>query len=645
MENCDSGCCSNSQKNRTESAPSKIRWLAAALLVIIPLEISSFFSIDLSPWLRLPFIIGIIFIFGRSIIISGFKSLLKLDFSDINLLMAIAIVGAVFLQKLEEAAIIVVLFSLGEALEEYGLNRSRRALEKLVSSFPKTAERKADGKKVGVDKIKVGDIIIIRPGDHVGLDGEVAAGESLVDESMITGEPLPKSKIVGDKVYAGSIASGGYLEVRVLKEAKDSTLNKIVQLTNESLKRKAGSQKFIEKFARHYTPAVAVMAMALFAVPVLFFGGSVQFWLVQALTILLISCPCALVISTPVSVFSAIGNAGQRGILVKGGKVIEDLSEITEAGFDKTRTLTAGKPEVTDVVPFNGFTAEEVLSCSAGLGAFSEHPLSQGIVEEAHENKVKAHKFKNFESVQGQGVSGDCLVCTDVKHCLGKIEFMANAEGDAKVRALMTAEKERLERVGKSVVFLGDDKRIKGLIALSDCIKTDSSQAVGALQKLDISCFIITGDNEGAARYVGRALNIAEIYSGRLPDGKAEIIFNKAKHGIKVAMVGDGVNDAPALAGASVGIAMGALGSDIAIESADVALMNDDLKQIPFLIGLSRKTVGKIKFNTYFALGTKSIFLFLAFLGLSNLSLAIFADVGVTLIVVANGLSLYRYDT
>ncbi len=641
MNNSDS-CCSSSQKDKIKH--NKIWWLVIALIFIIPLEILSLFSIELNFWFRLSFFIGIIFIFGRNIFFSGIKSLLKINFSDINLLMTIAIVGAIFLEKYEEAAIIVVLFGLGEALEEYGIKRSRLALESLLKNSPKTAELKLGNKKIAIEEIKVGDIIIARPGDKIGLDGEIIFGDSLVDESMITGEPLPKSKVVGDSVYSGSVNEGGYLEIKVIKEAKNSTINKIVQLTAEAIKKKADSQKFIEKFARYYTPTVTLMALALFIVPVLFFDGSLQFWLVQSLTILLISCPCALVISTPISVFSALGNASQKGILVKGGKVIEDISQITEIGFDKTKTLTLGKPEVTDVIPFNGFTREEVLSCSAGLGEFSEHPLSQSIAEEARNEGIGAHDFKNFKSLQGRGVVGDCLVCTEVKHCLGKIDLLGNHENRDTIEETMLKEKDRLEKEGKTVIFLGNEKKVKGLIALSDKIKKESKEAISKLQELNIGVYMVTGDNRGSAEYVAKALAMSEVYSEKLPEDKSDLVNKKMKQNINVAVVGDGVNDAPSLASASVGIAMGSLGSDIAIESADVALMNDNLILIPYLIRLSRKTVNIIKFNTYFALGTKFIFLILAVLGMSNLSLAIFADVGVTILVVLNSLRLYRYS-
>lgn len=645
MDTCNNCNCSEEQKNEEKPKHGKIWWLIIALVAIVPLELLSLFNIDLGLWFTLPIFIGIILVFGRSIFVSGIKSLFKLNFSNINLLMTIAIAGAMFLQKFEEAAVIVVLFGLGEALEDYGIERSRLALEKLISGSPKTAELKSANEKVAIEEIKIGDIIIIRPGDKIGLDGEVVLGDTLVDESTITGEPLPKSKIVGDKVYAGSINGGGYLEVKVLKEAKDSTLNKIIELTSEATKKKAESQKFIEKFAHYYTPAVTVLAIALFIVPVLFFNGSSQFWLVQSLTVLLISCPCALVISTPISIFSALGNASQKGILIKGGQVIENLSKITEIGFDKTKTLTVGKPEVTDIIPFNGFTKEEVLSCSAGLGGFSEHPISQGIVGEAKVRGVNIHGFKNFKSLQGEGVIGDCLVCTSVKHCLGKIDMLNRHNNSVQIEEIMIKEKNRLEKEGKTVVFLGDEKNIKGLIALSDRIKDVSRETITQLKGMDVNAYMVTGDNKDAAQYVANIIGISEVYSERLPEDKTKIISDKISKGDIIAMVGDGVNDAPSLASANVGIAMGSLGSDIAIESADVALMNDDLKLIPFLIGLSKKTVGKIKFNTYFALGTKSVFLLLAITGLSSLSLAIFADVGVTLIVVLNGLSLYKFKT
>ena len=645
MDDCKNCSCSKEQEESEEKlAGSKTKWLIGALFLVIPLEIMSFFSIDLGLPFKLLFFIGIVLIFGRKILFSGLKSLMRLNFSDINLLMTIAIIGAVFLQKFEEASIIVVLFGLGEALEEYGIKRSRLALENLINNSPKTVELKSGNKKVGIEKIRIGEIIIIRPGEKIGLDGEIIFGDSLIDESTITGEPLPKSKMIGDKVYAGSLNNNGYLEVKVEKEAKDSTLNKIIQMTGEALKKKAESQKFIEKFARYYTPAVTIFAVVLFIVPVFVLNGSMQFWLVQSLTILLIACPCALVISTPVSVFSALGNASQRGALIKGGKIIENLSQINEIGFDKTKTLTEGKPEVTDIIPFNGFTKEQVLSCSAGLGKFSEHPLSQSVVEKAKAQEVKIHQFNNFKSIRGEGVLGDCTVCTDAKHCLGKIGLVESQFNETEISQQMENEKNRLEKEGKTVIFLGGEKTVKGIIALSDKIKNDSKPMIARLKDLNIKIFMVTGDNDGAAKYVSRALGISEIYSEKMPDDKANIIAEKSKQNIKVAMVGDGVNDAPSLAGANVGIAMGSLGSDIAIESADVALMNDDLKLIPFLIGLSRKTVGKIKFNTYFAISTKFIFLALAVVGMSNLSLAIFADVGVTLLVVINSLRLYSFQ-
>lgn len=648
MDNCNACACSCEEESvvgdkKEKTKNNKIWWLIISLFFIVPLEILSLFSIDFSLWIKLPFFIGIIFIFGKKIFLSGFKSLFNFNFADINLLMSIAIIGAIFLQKFEEASIIVILFGLGEALEEYGIRRSRLALENLINSSPKTVELKSSNKKIEIEKVRIGEIIIIRPGDKVGLDGEIVLGDSLVDESMITGEPLPKSKMVGDKIYAGSVNSGGYLEIKVSKEARDSTLNKIIQMTGEAVKKKANSQKFIEEFARYYTPAVTIFAITLFVIPVFVFSGSIQFWLVQSLTILLIACPCALVISTPISVFSALGNAGQKGALIKGGKIIENLSQIKEIGFDKTKTLTVGKPEVTDIIPFNGFTMEEVLSCSAGLGKFSEHPLSQSVVEKAKTQEVTIHQFNNFKSMQGEGVLGDCTVCTDTRHCLGKMGLIESQFDNTEISQQMKSEKNRLEKEGKTVIFLGGEKTIKGLIALSDKIKNDSKSTISKLKNLGINCYMVTGDNDGAAKYVSRALGISEVYSERMPEDKSNIIADKAKQNIRVAMVGDGVNDAPSLAIASVGIAMGSLGSDIAIESADIALMNDDLKLIPFLVELSRKTVSKIKFNTYFALGTKFVFLALATTGLSSLSLAIFADVGVTLLVVLNGLSLYKF--
>ncbi len=554
--------------------------------------------------------------------------------------MTIAVFGAVYLQQFEEAVIIVVLFALGETLEEFGIERSQTALKNLVEKIPKSAQIKRIEGKVPIESIKIWEVIIVKPGDQIPLDGEVIEGNSLVDEAAITGEPLPRSKYIGDIVYAGTINGQGYLEVKVTKEAKDTTLAKIIELTYKSSEKKSVSQKFIEKFARVYTPSIALISLLLIVIPVVFMGKSFHVWFAQALTLLIISCPCALVISTPVAIFSAIGNATGKGVVVKGGRFLEEMGKVKAIAFDKTRTLTRGKPIVSDIVPFNGFTEEDVGACVAGIETFSEHPIAKSIVTKADEIGIEPHRYENFRSVPGKGLRGECTVCFDRHHCVGNIRFVTE-EHDVAEEVLKKVEE--FENQGKTAVVTSDHKRVNGIIALTDEIRKESGTMVEDLLKLHIIPIILTGDNRSSAEFVAEKLNIELVKADLLPEAKVEELSTLIREHKHVAMVGDGVNDAPSLATASVGIAMGAIGSDVAIENADIALMNDNLNLIPYLIRLGKECVKKIRLNTISAILVKFVFLSLAVAGFSNLALAIFADVGVIVIVILNSLRLYSY--
>ncbi|MEW6418704.1 MAG: cation-translocating P-type ATPase [Nitrospirota bacterium] len=564
----------------------------------------------------------------------------KLDFSDINLLMTIAVFGAAYLQQFEEAVIIVVLFSLGETLEEFGMERSQKALKSLVEKTPKSAQVKGKEEKTPVEHIETGEVVIVKPGDHIPLDGIVIEGSSLVDESTITGEPLPVNKYTGDPVYAGTVNAQGYLEIKVTKQAKDTTLAKIIELTYQSAEKKSVSQKFIEKFARFYTPSVVFTSFLLVIIPVLFMGRSFDMWFRQALTLLIISCPCALVISTPVAVFSTVGNATRRGVIVKGGRFLEEMGKIKAIAFDKTRTLTKGEPVVSDIIPLNGFTSEEMLSCVAGIEAFSEHPIARSILSKAEESGVEPHRFSNFHSIPGKGLRGECTVCFDKHHCVGNLKFVTE-EHSAEDQVLKRVEE--FENQGKTAIVTSDNKRVKGIIGVTDEIRKESKTMVESLLKFNITPIILTGDNKSSAEFVAKKLGIKNVKAELLPAEKVDEISKLIQRFQHVAMVGDGVNDAPALATASVGIVMGAIGSDVAIENADVALMNDNLNLVPYLIELGKKCSQKIRFNIAYAVSIKFLFLFLAVVGLSNLALAIFADVGVTVLVILNSLRLYSY--
>ncbi|MBI4744527.1 MAG: cadmium-translocating P-type ATPase [Actinobacteria bacterium] len=619
---------------------NKFRWLIVTLAVVSFIEILSFLSIRFPVWAKLPLFLVIIAIFGRKVFISGIKSLSKLDFSNINLLMSIAIFGAIYLRQLEEAVVIVVLFALGNTLEEFGIKRSKSALKELIDNAPKLAQIKGSEVKVPIEEIKIGEIVVIRPGDQIPLDGKVISGDSLVDESTITGESLPKNKTVGDFVYAGTLNGQGYLEAKVEKETKDTTLSQIIDLTFKAAEKKSLSQKFIEKFARIYTPSVIVVSVLLVLVPVLFLGKPFNLWFVQALTLLIIACPCALVISTPISVFSAIGNASRKGFLIKGGRFIEEMGKIKAIALDKTRTLTVGRPVVSEIIPFGGFSKEEVLACAAGLEVFSEHPIAVSILKKAEEEKLDLHKFTSFQAVPGKGLKGKCAICFDKHHFMGNIKFVAE---EHRIEEQVLEKIEELEKQGKTAIIIGDGEKIKGVIGVTDEIREKSESFIKDLKDLNIAPVILTGDNKSSAMFVAQKLKISAVKSELLPHEKVDELSKLIKRYRYVGMVGDGVNDAPSLAAASVGIVMGAVGSDVAIENADIALMSDNLQMISYLIRLGRKTVKKIKFNVVFAIGVKFLFLILAVAGWSNLALAIFADVGVTILVVLNSLRLYSY--
>lgn len=617
----------------------KFLWLLATLIIVVPFEVLSFFSIDFPLWAELPISLAIILIFGRDVILSGLKSLLKLNFSNINLLMTIAAFGAIYLGHYEEAVIIIVLFALGETLEEHGVKRSQRALKELVENTPKSAQVKGREEKTPIEEIKVGEIVSIKPGDQIPLDGLVINGVSSVDEATITGEPLPSGKVIGDPVYAGTVNNEGYLEIEVTKEAKDTTLSKIIDLTYKSAAKKSSSQRFIDRFAKIYTPMVVFTAFFLVVIPVLFLGKPFEEYFERALMILVISCPCALVISTPVSIFSAIGNATKKGVLIKGGRFIEEIGKINAIAFDKTRTLTKGQPVVSDVIPFRG-TEEEVIACAAGMESYSEHPIARSILTKAEEGELDTHKYEDFQAIPGKGLKGICTVCINGHHCLGNLKFVTE-EHHAEEEVIKAVE--ALEGQGKTAIVISDNEGVKGIIGVIDDIRGESKPVIENLLKSSVTPVILTGDNNSSAQFVASNLGIENVHAELLPGEKAAEVSGLMRNYGHVAMIGDGVNDAPALATASVGIAMGAIGSDVAIENADIALMNDNLAMIPYLIGLGRSCVKKIRFNVLAAVLTKFVFLALAIIGLSNLALAIFADVGVTVLVILNSLRLYGY--
>ncbi|MEY2868034.1 MAG: hypothetical protein RIR01_448 [Bacteroidota bacterium] len=619
----------------------KFVFLLLSVSTVIILEILSLLGIHL-PMPYAPFIFcSFIILIGHEVILKGIQSLFKFNFSSINLLMTIAVIAALYLGEYPEAAVVIVLYVLGERLEDIGLENSKSALDELIKSTPKTAFVKKLNCEIPVDQIEIGTTIQIKAGEIIPLDGKITFGESLIDESAITGEPTAKEKQMGDAVFAGTLNKNGFIEIKTTKLSTDTTFAKIIQLTFEAGAAKSETQKFIQRFSKLYTPIIIGIAILIFTIPVFILGLDFNHWLKQAVTLLVIACPCALVISTPVAIYAAIGNASAKGALVKGGKYIEALSEIQAIAIDKTRTITYGTPVVSDVYPLIGTSREELLSCTAGAEMFSEHPLAHAIITASKTEGFEPHIAKDFKSIMGKGATAKCVVCQIDTVLVGKLEFIREYHDISDEVESIVAQ---LSTEGKTSVVVSFGKGVAGIIGLTDEIKPDSRSAIQELQEQNIDVIMLTGDTEKAAHFVARQVGITKVFGGLLPEQKSEEIKALLQQYDKVAMVGDGINDAPALALSTVGIAMGTAGSDTAIETANIALMNDQLSLIPFLIRLSKKTMKQIKANTYGAIITKLVFILLAVFGYSNLVLAIAADVGVTLIVILFSLNLMQFE-
>lgn len=583
------------------------------------------------------FLISII-VGGVFVVQGAFEGLTKKKFLNIEFLVVIASIGALYLGELGEASAVIFFFSLAEAFESFGVKRSRKALEELVKNNPKQATLK-DGRVLDIDSVQLNAIVVIKPGDLIPLDGTIILGTSAINEASITGESLPKDKIVGDAVYAGTINVNGYLEIRVTKISKDSTISKIVELVSSAQESKTQSEEFVDSFAKYYTPAVALVALLIVAIPVFFFDGSLLIWLERAITLLVIACPCALVIATPVTVTSALGGASKKGILIKGGKFLELLGKVNVIAFDKTGTLTVGKPVVTDVIVFNGFTEQELLEDVAGMESFSTHPLAEAIIDYAKKKGITPHQMESYQNIPGKGGKAICKICDDLEHCVGNLKMMDahNVSIDE-----VTKDTEKFEKEGKTVVLVSEKDKVMGMLAISDTVREASANTIHSLSLNNVSSAMLTGDNVHSAKYISEELGIQNVFAGLLPEEKVEKVRElKEKYGV-VAMVGDGVNDAPALALSDVGVAMGGKGTDIALETADMVLMNDSIELIPDVVKLGKRTLGTIKVNVALAVGSKLVFVGLAIFGMANLGVAIATDTGVAILVILNGLRLFK---
>jgi Cd2+/Zn2+-exporting ATPase len=614
--------------------------LLSAVAMAVSLELLSLVRVEI-PMPYAPFAYGFFILsIGYKVLWNGVKSLVKLKFSSINLLMLLAVIAAFYLGEYPEAAVVIVLYVFGEYLEEFGLERSKSTLAELVRCSPKKAMLRDSGEAVPVENLVVGSIIAIRSGELIPMDGIILSGETTVDEAMITGEPIPKDKHPGDSLFAGTLNMDGFVELQTTKAWQDTTFSRIIRLTFEARANKSRTQQFIQRFSAVYTPLVISLALLLLLVPVLLFQLDFNYWLLQSVSLLVIACPCALVISTPVAIYAAIGTASERGILVKGGKYLEAIAQIKAIALDKTRTLTYGKPVVSDIIPFGVSSREELLACASGAEVFSEHPLAEAIVKASRREGFEPHKAENYKNIPGKGATARCLVCEDETIYVGKLAFIREHQ-----HVSLEAEQlvEKLSAEGKTSVVISFGKGVAGIIGLTDELKSDSAQSLQKIRDLGIETLMLTGDGQKAASYAAARLGINEAKGSLLPEEKAAAIDGLLKRYKMVAMVGDGINDAPALARASVGIAMGAAGSDTAIETANIALMHDRLSDLPFLIRLGRATQRRIRANTIGAVGVKLIFISLAFAGYGNLVSAIVADVGVTLVVILLSLRLMKF--
>ncbi|EAA0277007.1 cadmium-translocating P-type ATPase [Listeria monocytogenes] len=581
-----------------------------------------------------------IIIGGFDLFKEGFSDLIKLDFS-MESLMTIAIIGAAFIGEWAEGSIVVILFAISETLERFSMDKARQSIRSLMDIAPKEAliRRNNVEQLVSVDKIDIDDIMIIKPGQKIAMDGLVINGHSSVNQAAITGESVPVEKQLDDEVFAGTLNEEGVLEVKVTKKVTDTTIAKIIHLVEEAQGERAPAQAFVDKFAKYYTPFIIIMALLIVVVPPLFFGGDWNKWLYQGLSILVVGCPCSLVISTPVSIVSAIGNAAKNGVLVKGGVYLEEIGHLRAIAFDKTGTLTKGKPVVTDFIATSSETDINYLSIISSLESLSQHPLASAILNEADKTNVdyKSIQIEDFQSITGKGLTG---IHQNIRYYIGSPKlFSASVIEETAVKV----QYRQFQEQGKTAMYFGTDEQILGVIAVADEVRDSSAAVISELHKLSIEhTIMLTGDNTKTAESIGKQLGVTEIKGDLMPQEKLDSIKALRTTYNKVAMVGDGINDAPALAASTVGIAMGGAGTDTALETADVALMGDDLQKLPFIVRLSRQTLKVIKQNITFSLGIKLLALLLVIPGWLTLWIAIVADMGATLLVTLNGLRLMK---
>ena len=580
-----------------------------------------------------------IFVGGRDTLRKGFIAIRNFTM-NINFLMTVAIAGAVLIGQWPEAAMVTFLFGVAELIEKYSLERARNAIRSLMEMSPElaTVRRGTDWVEVKASEVSLGEIVRVKPGERIPLDGVVTGGQSSVNQAPITGESIPLEKSDGDELFAGSINERGVLEFKVTANKGHTTLDRIVRAVQEAQSERAPTQRFVDIFSLYYTPLMVGLAVLVAVLPPLFFGTTWLASFYKALVLLVIACPCALVISTPVTIVSGLAAAAKRGILIKGGVYLEQGRRLRIIALDKTGTLTVGKPQVTDIVPLGSLPEKECLQFAASLDAPSEHPVASAIVskwtQDTNSDRMTLLEVSNFESITGRGVKG---------HIKGELHYVGNHRLTEEI-GLCGSHVEnvllRLEAEGKTAVVLSSSKEALAVFGVADTLRETSVQAVKDLYKLSLVTAMLTGDNQTTAEAIAEKVQIDDVRGGLLPEDKLRIVSElKVRYG-HIGMVGDGINDAPALAKADIGFAMGAAGTDTALETADVAFMEDDLRKLPEFISLSHRAYRVLVQNISFAIATKLVFFGLAIGGMATLWMAVFADMGASLIVVFNGLRL-----
>lgn len=584
-----------------------------------------------------PTIVTLIFMLGAliagyEIAILAYNSLVKRHTIGSAMLMCIACVASFIIGHPEEGAAVTFLYFIAEFLEDYAEHRAKRSIKSLVEIAPETARVKVgDSEELrNVDDVNIGEIVIVKPGDKVPLDGSVVYGSSSINQASITGESVPVLKEIGDEVFSGTVNEDGYLEMVVTKKAKDSVISKIVTLVKRSQLNVSETESLVEKVAKYYTPVMMVAAICVALVPNLLFGQPLIDWVYKALSLLVISCPCAFLISTPVGMVSAITSATKNGVLIKGSSYVEEMRDIKAVIFDKTGTLTEGKLVLSEVeVVDEAFSENDIVNIAASLEHKSSHPIAQSIVDYATMNDIEFDDIDEFKNVPGKGIVG----------IINGVEYYAANESLIEGSSFDISRDDINKRTseGKTIVFVGNSEKVLGIITVADKLRSNASEVVADLNSQGIQTVMLTGDNKLAARKVADEIGINYVYSDLLPEDKLNLLDTIRNKFGNVAMIGDGINDAPALARANIGIAMGVAGSDVAIETADVALMQDDISKLPYLFSLSHKTMGIIKQNISVAIAVKLLCVVLAILGVITLMMSVgFGDLGLTLLVILN---------